>query len=291
MSGFTLSTLVHADEKPFVAEAKALFDKAAMDRGVDLQFELNDASTSEALLQTSSCDAFLVSLRTWLDLVEQSWPEVRARLEQDVSAVVQTGKPVFLLTLFRNVPIEHDPALASQRLVRLRRLNFCAMELSRIHGVFIVDVDRALADIGALGLATDYRLKSDAAARICAITLGQCLVSNAMDDQLSVAQQDEIRAWLDQGLAAQSLVTAPAEIVPTNLITLGSGRKRQRVSTITDTIQENHVGWLVSQFAKGRISPQEALTRLTQAIRRRGALESLALLGQALRGRLTKART
>ncbi len=291
MSSFTLGTYVHADEQPFVAAARALFQDAAAHSGATLSFELKEAVSSDGLMQTSSSDAFLLSLRQWLDPLDQGWPEVRARLEHEVEALVQTAKPVFLATLFRNLPVENNPALASLRLVRLRRLNLLAMELSRIYGIFIVDVDRALADIGGLGLAADYRLGSDAAIRVCAITLGQCLAANAMDDQLSVAQQDQIRARFDEGLTALSSVSASAEIVPTNLLTLGSGRKKQRVSTITDTIQENHVGWLVSQFAKGRISPREALARLTQAIRRRGALESLALLGQALRGRMTKARS
>jgi hypothetical protein len=291
MSTFTLGIHIHSDERAFVAQARELFQKAATYSEANLTFELDDAPDGEGLFRTLSSDAYLISLRTFLDPVERDWSELHTHLDQQIGTLAQTGKPVFLLTLFRNVPIEDDPAQAARRLVRLRRLNLSAMEVSRLHGVFIVDIDRALADIGALALATDYRLRGDPAARVCAITLGRCLVSNAMDDQLSVTQQDQIRTWWEEDLAAHALVTAPAQIVPTNLMTLGHGRKRQRASTITDTIQENHVGWLVGQFAKGRISPQEALTRFTLAIRRRGAFASLALLAHALRGRLTKART
>jgi hypothetical protein len=69
-----------------------------------------------------------------------------------------------------------------------------------------------------------------------------------------------------------------AEIKMTNLMTLGSGRRKQFASTVTDSVQENHVGWLVQQVLKGQIGPAEALNRLAQAMRNRGARESAALL-------------
>jgi len=53
-------------------------------------------------------------------------------------------------------------------------------------------------------------------------------------------------------------------------------------ATVTDTVQENHVGWLVRQALNGRIGPTEALHRLNQAIRNRGAKESIVLLAQGI---------
>ena len=120
-----------------------------------------------------------------------------------------------------------------------------------------------------------YSLGGPASADVAAKAVALAVVANALDDLESFDVQDAARAIL---AAYQPAGALPDDIKPQNLMTLGSGRRRQVVSTTTDMVQENHVGWLIRQVMKRQIGPQEALSRTIKAVRRRGPRESLALL-------------
>jgi hypothetical protein len=178
-------------------------------------------------------------------------------------------------TILRHVPASEGHEAADRTRLRLRRLDLLATELSREYGALVIDLDRILADIGARRLETDYRLGGDPVVSFASNAIAISIVSNALDDFVAYEIQNAARTLLERDRPVVGVMT---EIKMTNLMTLGSGRRKQFASTVTDSVQENHVGWLVQQVLKGQIGPAEALNRLTQAMRNRGARESAALL-------------
>jgi hypothetical protein len=146
--------------------------------------------------------------------------------------------------------------------------------LSHEYGAIIIDLDRILADIGAHNLNTDYRLRGAAAVEVAGNAIARSIVANALDVFVSVEVQDAACAVLEQNRPA----IGPAPIAPTNLMAMGKGRRKQLVSTVTNMVQEDHVGWLVRQFLTRQIGPGEAFAKFLQAVRRRGACDSALLL-------------
>jgi hypothetical protein len=169
---------------------------------------------------------------------------------------------------------------ASHRRIRIRRLNLLAAEISREHGAVVIDIDRLLADVGARRLGTDYRLQGAAAADLAGNSIAMEIILNGLDAFASVDVQDRARAVLAEYKSAVAL--ALPEIRPLNLISMGQGRRKQIVTTVIDTDQEAHVGWLIQQVLKRQIPPLEASNKLLQAVRRRGPKESLAMLASGV---------
>ena len=140
------------------------------------------------------------------------------------------------------------------------------------------DYHRLLADVGARRLGTDYRLQGAAAADLAGNAIAMEIILNGLDAFASVDVQDRARAVLAEYKSAVAL----PEIRPLNLISMGQGRRKQIVTTVIDTDQEAHVGWLIQQVLKRQITPLEASNKLLQAVRRRGPKESLAMLASGV---------
>jgi len=104
------------------------------------------------------------------------------------------------------------------------------------------------------------------------------IILNGLDSHASVDVQDRARAVLAEYKSA----IAPPEIRPKNLMSMGQGRRKQIVTTIIDTDEEAHVGWLIQQVLRRQITALEASNKLLQAVRRRGAKESLAVLASGV---------
>jgi hypothetical protein len=219
----------------------------------------------------------VTSLLVSLTQVDTPWLDVERELRRTYAALCETGNPVVICTILRHVDVgaEGDHASADRVRRRLRQLNLLAIELSREHGALVIDVDRVLADVGARRLETDYRLGGKAAVDLASKALALCIVTNALDGIVSVEIQDDARAILENYRPSVGLAT---DLMMKNLMALGQGRRKQRVATVTDEVQENHVGWLVRQVLKRQIGSREALVRVTNAMRRRGARESALLV-------------
>jgi len=100
---------------------------------------------------------------------------------------------VFLLTVSRHVGgvVPHRYFEAPEPLVeRIRRFNMLAYELSHAHGAFVVDLDRAVADVGAADLQTDCRLAGPAAVRLGGLILASTLLRAGFDERLPVEAQE-----------------------------------------------------------------------------------------------------
>lgn len=266
-----IAAYVAPEEKPALAAGLALLQTGL--EGEKAMVSLTPVLDMEALLAAPSGTVRLVSLQTALDALEMPWPDVEHGLRGHFAALAETGDPVLVSTVFRVVNRVSDDAHA--RLIRIRRLNLLATELSREFGAFVIDIDRVLADIGGGVLKTDYRLTSEAAAELAGHTLAIGLSTNALDGFLPFEAQERVTALIN---ASQSVQRPAVELIPADLMSMGKGRRRQRVAAITDTSQENHAGWLVKQALTGQIGLSEAAQRLIMVIRRRGVKESFSLL-------------
>jgi hypothetical protein len=227
-------------------------------------------------LQNAHAGSILVtSLVLEVDAPEP-WTDVEQRLRRIYAGLCDRGDPIFICTVLRHTGAAEPDA--SRRRIRIRRLNLLAAEISREHGAFVIDIDRLLADVGARRLGTDYRLQGAAAADWAGNAIAMEIILNGLDALASVDVQDRARAVLAEYKSAIAL----PEIRPTNLISMGQGRRKQMVTTVIDTDQEAHVGWLIRQVLKRQIPPLEASNKLLQAVRRRGPKESLAMLASGV---------
>jgi hypothetical protein len=231
----------------------------------------------------------IVSLLPEVDNHQEGWAEVERRLRDRCKALMTTdGAVVFLFTVFRHVAM--DDSADPSRLTRIRRLDLLAAELSRETGLFVIDLDRSFADIGALKLQTDYRLggqyASDAAAKFIALAI----VSAGLDAYVSFDVQDAAKLTINDvqlSLAAPSSVSS--DIKPSNVLALGSGHRKQIVATVVDTNSENHVSWLIQLMMTGQFGFKDAVSKLRRSIAHRGLRSSFAMLfaaiWQTMRGR------
>jgi hypothetical protein len=198
------------------------------------------------------------------------------------------GAVVFLCTIFRHVA--SGDSVEQSRLIRVRRLNLLAAELSRETGLFIIDIDRSLADIGAKKLHTDYRLNGQYASEAAAKFIALAVLSAGLDNYVSFEIQDAANAIVAE---TQLNLIVPAiakrDMVLPNLLKLGQGRRKQVVATVVDTDKDSHAGWLIHLLMTRQFGIRDAFTKLKQSVARRGLRSSLAMVlaaaRQALRSR------
>jgi hypothetical protein len=265
---------VTPDERDVVeAATKDIADALSQAAGQTWTCQCDFTLDLSAASETPTKGVIITSLAVPLAL-EQPWEQVEQRLRASYAVLCQNGVPVMICTVLRRVSVEGDPAASARKLRRLRQLNSLATRLSHEYGAIVIDLDRIIADIGAHSLNTDYRLRGAAAVGVASNAIARSIVSNALDVFVSVEVQDAAYAVLEKNRPA----IGPAPITPTNLMSMGKGRRKQLVSTVTNMVQEEHVGWLLRQFLTRQIGPGEAFAKFSQAVRRRGARESALLL-------------
>ena len=72
--------------------------------------------------------------------------------------------------------------MSRQQRIRIRRLNLLVTEISRETGLFVIDLDRELADIGANNLKTDYLLAGSLATAVAANCIAKTVISYGLDE-------------------------------------------------------------------------------------------------------------
>jgi hypothetical protein len=257
---------------------------------VRCQFE----ASLDALKTSDGACIIIASLLLEAANYQEPWNTVEARLRdrcQDLTSI--DGAVVFLCTVFRHVPL--DDHAAQSRLLRIRRLNLLAAELSRETGLFIIDLDRSLADIGASKLLADYRLGSQYASEAAAKFIALALISAGLDNYVSFEIQDAAKAIVaGSQLNLMKPAIAKRDIVLPHVLKLGPGRRKQAVATVVDTDKDNHAGWLLHLLMTGQFGIRDAFTKLKQSIARRGFRSSVAIVlaavRQALRSRTSLGR-
>jgi hypothetical protein len=282
----TVKALVDRGERPAVSQAAALLESSlSAAAGGPVTVTCEFADTFEALNPTGEACVVIASLLPEVANYQQPWADVADRLSKDFGTLASVeSAPVFLCTVFRHVPASE--ADAQPRLIRIRRLNLLAAELSRETGLFVVDLDRSLADIGGAKIETDYRLQGPSAAKVVGREMALAIVSAGLDAYVPFEIQDAAKSTLTEtalGLAASKATDA----LPSNVLALGSGRRKQVVATVVDTDEESHVGWLFHLLLTGRLSPKEAAAKLFHSIANRGVKASSAMVFGAIWQRLS----
>lgn len=267
-------------ERPMVEAASGFMVEAfGPVAGGPAAVEVTFASDLEALRGSPAGAIRLVSLVPELARLDEAWPAEHMRLRSALEGLAAGGEPLFLCTVLRHAGSSADAALLYRRRVRIRRLNLLAAEMSHRLGTFVVDVDRVIATIGGRHLGTDFRLGSPDAASVAGHALALCITGNALDAVMSFEAQDEARDTILRNAPAPPVAK---DMVPSNVLSFGRGRRKQAASTVIDTERHNQVGRLLRQTLKRDLPAGEALQKFVQAVRRRGALESGSLLASAV---------
>jgi hypothetical protein len=229
-------------------------------------------------LKTGDAAMIVTSLLPELEKLAEPWTEVEKRLRTTYAALGERGVPVFICTILRHIGNDVDPEVAEAIIVRLRKLNLLAAEISRETGAYVIDLDRLLADIGARRLQTDYRLAGNAAAEMAGHFMALTLLANAPEELVSFEVQN----------AAREILTASRPVVTANDATktaalkrefraVGQGRRKQVVLPVIYTERDVYVGWFLRQIMRGKIGPAEIFQRLRLAIRQHGFFGSAGL--------------
>jgi hypothetical protein len=227
----------------------------------------------------------LISLATALADLEAPWVEVAANLRRRVERLSSMGPKLALITIFRHVAPDDDAVAAYRLLVRIRRLNLLAVDLSHEFGVCVVDLDRDFADIGAQALQTDFRLGGEAARRLAAWSLVRCLAANALDGIVDFDVQDQVVAVNE---AAKPSFDARPFIVEAGLVRVGRGRRTQTVAAVPGGPQPSVISQLVGRAMKGQIPAGEIRARLSKSVRNGKVLDNLWRFANELAGRAAK---
>lgn len=262
-------------ERPIVEAAAGLLANAlSQNSKAPWTCSCTFAPSLEHILNATKGSVVITSLLVQLARLDTPWADLEREISSYYATLAQDGDPIMICTMVRHVAAEGNDEKA-RTLRRLRQLNLLATELSRQFGALIIDLDRVLADIGARRLDTDYRLRGAMAADVASKAVAISIVANALDSFAPVELQDAARLVLEN---YRPVAPLPTEFKPLNVIALGEGRRKQFVSTVTDAVQENQVGWLIRQVMRRQIGLGVAFQKLTQTVRRRGARESAGLL-------------
>jgi hypothetical protein len=280
-----VKAMVDRSERPAVSQAVAFLESSlSAAAGGPVTVTCEFADTLETLNPSGEACVVIASLLPEVANYQQPWAGVADRLSNAVRTLASVeDAPVFLCTVFRHVPgSDADP---QSRLIRIRRLNLLATELSRETGLFVVDLDRYLADIGGAKIEVDYRLEGPSAAKMVGREMALAIVSAGLDAYVPFEVQDAAKSTLTQtelGLALKA-----TDALPSNVMALGSGRRKQVVATVVDTDEEGHVGWLFELLLTGKLSPKEAVAKLSSSIANRGLKASSAMVFGAIWQRLS----
>ena len=213
-------------------------------------------SPEEAL----AAPATLVGL-SLLSILEtgQEFPEIESALA-NCCAKVTPDRVTFVSTILRHFP-DSPPA----GMTRLRRLNLLATQLSQRFGVFVIDIDRALAHRGALALETDARLTGtrgqEAAARVIAHAMLAYGLSGVVNDETLDLAINKYEATMDSEIDQLLL---PLHMVSRQVTRIGG--RSQVYLAIGPNFDERSFKGLLRDMRHGRLSAAVTTIRIGRKV-------------------------
>lgn len=280
-SRIPIQALVTAGERPALARAAELLSGSLTQAGDGLwTVDCTFPDSADAIRSAPGPSVVVTSLMAEVDLFDEPWPAAEARLRAQYEALcADDRRTVFVCTLLRHVSRELPFDEAQKRRIRIRRLNFLAVELSREIGLLVADVDRDLADIGALALQTDYRLQGPYASAAAGKSMAMALLLVGLDAFAPFEIQDAARERLKAYRPPQDAPAAPALLRVGGYV--GSVRSRQRTQVVEyadavadDTVVASNIKRLLS----GKIGLHDAAAILKGAVAARGLRPAAARL-------------
>jgi len=139
--------------------------------------------------------AAVVSLLPETARLEEPIEETERRWRSFLQRLTRQAMTVSICTVFRHIAEPAPtPGRPSELLDRIRRLDLMAARLSHSCGVGVIDIDRALAHVGALPAQTDYRLGGRVAAEVAGHQIVWNLLSLGLDAAVPPALQEKAKA-------------------------------------------------------------------------------------------------
>lgn len=178
-----------------------------------------------------------------------------ARLRQSISARTRPGARVYLCTAFRHVGPDEPPGLRA----RIRWLNLLAAELSRETGIFLIDIDRRLADAGAQAYRTDLRLGGPMAMEPVAREIAATLLGTGLETGLPREASEALKAVMSGWHPPRATVAGAGFTLQ------GMGGMSARFQT-----KEAQAADTLRKVLRGRIPPHQAAALAAAVIRRQG---------------------
>ena len=223
------------------------------------EFRLLDPVAGGEDAPLEQANIILSSLLSEAQIQDQApWAETEARIRQRYLGIAKTGPRHYLCTVFRHVPPDALPSLRA----RIRKLNLLAAELSRETGIFIIDLDRSLADVGARAYATDFRLGGPYATEAVAREIAATFLGTGFDAALAREARDRLKAMMaDWQPAHAPVVDLSAAFRPTGPAN----------STLTQfSTAEAKAAEFLRQALRGQLKPRAVVQAAATVIRRDG---------------------
>ena len=244
----------------------------------------------ETLQKESDAAILVTSFLPELKKISEPWSDVERDIRTAYAALSERGVPVFICTILRHVGTDCGPEVAGALLVRIRRLNLLAAEISRETGAFVIDLDRVLADIGARRLQTDYRLSGSAVAQTAGHAIALTLAENALDAFVPFEVQDAASGILasNQPAIPETGGVRKEVAMKKEIRAMGQGRRKQTVIPVVYTDRQVYAEWYLQQVMRGKIGLRELMQRLGQAVRQHGLSGSAVLIATTLSKQLQR---
>lgn len=291
MSGpLRLRILATETERQLFEAATALLARTLAEASAPVVVESSFPASLD-VSEPAEAGIVIVSLAGEVDSSED-WPIARERLSRTlIEAVEQPGIEVFVCTVLRHVDRALPRETLQARRVRIRQLNLFAVEMSQATGLQVIDLDRTLSQIGALSLQTDYRLAGVLAAEAASRSVAITLLAAGLDDYAPYEAQEAARTAIEALEAPWQTAAAPAHaMIQRDLMEIGQGRRRQRISPVIDAMPDNQVAWFIRGVFTGQIRLGYAYQRLRSVVGNRGVRGSLGMIVAGSRT-LVRART
>jgi hypothetical protein len=277
-----LQAVVSAAEQGAVRDAaehlSASLSKAA---GVPCRVDCAFPPDLDSVDRSAAPAVLVTSLLAEVDRVDEPWAATEQRLLSTYRALTEDGRlTVLVSTVLRHVSrdgvardgaADTPPGPIVARRVRIRRLNLLAAALSHETGCFVIDIDRALADIGAQALRTDYRLAGPFAAGAAAKAVAMTLLSAGLDDVVPVEVQEEARKLI-AAFQPPRASTASVKMQPLGVYGVAerSGRRTQIVVPVRHTVDESQVDLQIRRLMSGQIGLGAASAMLMRSMAHHG---------------------
>ena len=132
----------------------------------------------------------------------------------------------------------------------------------------MIDIDRALADMGARTLMTDFRLAGPYAAAVVAQLVAEILLTTGFDAFAPFEIQEAARPLLALPRPPSAGPIKARPMTPANILVVRAGRQRDKI------------GLYIRHVLGGRMKVSDALLMLSSAIGRRGLWACLSIVGR-----------
>ena len=223
------------------------------------EFRLLDPAAGGEDAPVEQANIILSSLLSEAQIQDQAtWAETEARIRQRYLGIAKTGPRHYICTVFRHVPADAPPYLRA----RIRKLNLLAAEISRETGIFVIDLDRSLADVGARAYDADFRLGGPYATEAVARDIATTFLGTGFDAALPREARDRLKAMVADWRPAH----APADDLSAAFRPAGAAKSAYpQFSTAEAKAAE-----FLRQALRGRLRPRAVVQAAASVIQRDG---------------------